>query len=216
MLKQIFLWCIGRLEASIRESERKLAIGARAAHAMVLHLYGLPVTRIDVSDTSQDPCLLRSPGTLEEMMHFVQCSLLATAAQRMAMAVAQDLLKGYVLVGFSASDGRLLNAGDDIVDRADSRVQALLQNEELADDRRAFFIDIVAKRLISHYYLAIVTLSSRLLKQPIVIGEEECRKLFEECLKEGPVNSLNVQTHDNDQERTFQALMAKRLRETEP
>jgi hypothetical protein len=59
-------------------------------------------------------------------------------------------------------------------------------------DQKAYFLEIIAKRVVAHYYKAIVNLSAALIKQPVVAGEEACRLLFQDCLRMGPVNSIPV------------------------
>jgi hypothetical protein len=47
MLREIFLWCLGRLGATTRENERKIAISQRTAHLLLLHLCKLPIASIE-------------------------------------------------------------------------------------------------------------------------------------------------------------------------
>jgi len=205
MIGRIFGWLTGRVESALRANQAKIAVGQCAAHAMVLYLYGLPITVINASgkpyNGAMDKCLLRMPGSVEDTVRFVQCTTLASAAEHISPTVAQELLSGSTLKGLCDENGRLLGAGDDIIGRADASMQKIVADEDIPLDRRIFFVDVVAKRVVAHYYLAIVNLAAALLKQPLVIGEQACRDLVQECLRRGPVNSVKIECVDSDKER---------------
>lgn len=234
MIKQIFLWCIGRLEATTRENQRKIALGQRAAHAMMFYLHGLPISTIDATGETQDICLMRSPMDVDELMQFTRPLLLARAAERAMLVTADELLHGRrflsvrmpdrSLIGFCDGNGNILATNAEIVAHMMKVTDNIMAMEDVpvelqdtyaaAADYQAFLFDTLAERMIAHYYMAIVHLGVALVKQPVVTGVETCRVLLQDCLRRGRVNSLPVYCacHTDPMKSAMEKAVADRLR----
>jgi hypothetical protein len=201
MLREIFLWCLGRLEATRRENERKIAISQRAAHLLLLHLCKLPIASIDLSDPlKEDFYTTQAPDRIDDIRQTMRYAVLARAAEHMVTEVADELLNGRrflnrrlpdrSLLGFCDGNGNILGSEAEIIGHAKHACDKILVDK--STHNQFFFLEIVGKRIVSHYHMAIVHLGAALVKQPVVIGEQACQELIEDCIRRGPVNSLKL------------------------
>lgn len=193
LLRQLFLWSTGCLEAERR------AIGKRAAHLLILHLWNLPIASIDVSDPLREDFYTTDlPQSDDYIMDTMRGTILGQAAELMFIEVADELLHGRrfldrrlpdrSLMGFCDGNGTVLGSKAEIIGHAKEECDNILPGDETADD----FMEVLSKRIVSHYYITIVHLGGALMKQPVVTGELACRKLIKGCIGRAPVNSLNV------------------------
>jgi hypothetical protein len=177
-------------------SARKIDVGKCAAHAMVLYLYDLPISVINATGSdyngAPDRCALRMPENIEETANFVRCAVFAKAAENTMEALAQELLRGQTLVGFCNNENKPLSSKEEVMEKADRAFRNTLNNPDISDEERVWFIDFLARRVVAHYYLAVVHLAAELIKKPLVTGKTECLTLIENCLQEAPINSLQL------------------------
>ena len=193
LLRQLFLWSTGCLEAKRR------AIGKRAAHLLMLHLWNLPIASIDVSHPStEDFYTTKIPEKGDCMMEAMRGTILAQAAELMFLEVADELLHGRhfldrrssdrSLLGFCDGGGNVLGSTAEIIARAKSECESVPPGDETADE----FMEVLSKRLVSHYYMTILHLGDALMNQPAVAYPDACRRLIDACIRRVPVNSLKV------------------------
>ncbi|MEX1109631.1 MAG: hypothetical protein WEC00_12010 [Dongiaceae bacterium] len=196
MLKKLLQRLTDRARLSTEKSFRKISIGQCAAHTMVLHLCGLNISAINATGNefngALDKCLLRAPEGMEEIVNIVRCTLLAQAAENEMVSLAQDLLRGKSLAGFCDDNKCLLKIKEEVMAKADAAYRNSFNDPRWSSDERAWFVGILARRVVAHYYLAIAHLAAELIKTPLIVGENECRELIEKCLQAAPINSLKL------------------------
>ncbi len=193
LLRQFILWATGGLEAT------KRAINKRAAHLLILHLWNLPIASIDLSDPlREDFYTTEVPQSGEYIIDTMRGTILAQAAEPMFIEVADELLHGRrflsrrlpdrSLMGFCDGNGNVLGSKAEIIGHAKKESENILPGDQTATD----FMEVLSKRLVSHYYMTIIQLGDALMKQRVVTGDRACRELIEGCISRAPVNSLNV------------------------
>jgi hypothetical protein len=193
LLRQPFLWSARRLEAGRR------AIGKRAAHLLILHLWNLPIASIDVTDPfREDFYTTETPPSGDYILDTMRGTILGQAAGPAVIEVADELLHGRrfldrrlqdrSLMGFCDGNGNILGSEAEIIAHAKKQCENILTSDETTDD----FMEVLSKRLVSHYYMTIIRLGDALMKQPVVTGQPACRELIEDCMRRAPVNSLKV------------------------
>jgi hypothetical protein len=193
LLRQFILWATGGLEAT------KRAINKRAAHLLILHLWNLPISSIDLSDPlREDFYTTEVPQSGEYVIDTMRGMLLAQAAEPMFIEVADELLHGRrflsrrlpdrSLMGFCDGNGNVLGSKAEIIGHAKKECENILPDDQTATD----FMEVLSKRMVSHYYMTIIQLGDALMKQRVVTGDRACRELIESCISRAPVNSLNV------------------------
>jgi hypothetical protein len=193
LLRQFILWATGGLEAT------KRAINKRAAHLLILHLWNLPIASIDLSDPlREDFYTTEVPQSGEYIIDTMRGTILAQAAEPMFIEVADELLHGRrflsrrlpdrSLMGFCDGNGNVLRSKAEIIGHAKKESENILPGDQTATD----FMEVLSKRLVSHYYMTIIQLGDALMKQRVVTGDRACRELIEGCISRAPVNSLNV------------------------
>lgn len=193
LLRQFILWATGGFEAT------KRAINKRAAHLLILHLWNLPIASIDLSDPlREDFYTTEVPQSGEYIIDTMRGTILAQAAEPMFIEVADELLHGRrflsrrlpdrSLMGFCDGNGNVLGSKAEIIGHAKKESENILPGDQTATD----FMEVLSKRLVSHYYMTIIQLGDALMKQRVVTGDRACRELIEGCISRAPVNSLNV------------------------
>jgi hypothetical protein len=157
MLRQFFLWCTGRFETTLRENERKIAIGQAAANLLVLHLCRLPITSIDVSDPFGEHVYTLRDDSID-VQQVKLSKLVGLAAGRNLAHVADELLNGRrvanhrssdrSLIGFCDGAGNILGA-DTVISHA-KEVCAKIVSSPDATDFHVFLVDTVGRRVVAH------------------------------------------------------------------
>jgi hypothetical protein len=193
LLRQFILWATGGLAAT------KRAIDKRAAHLLMLHLWNLPIASIDVSDPLREDFYTTDvPQSGEYIIDTMRGTILAQAAELTFIEVADELLHGRLflsrrlpdrsLMGFCDGNGNVLGSKAEIIGHAKKESENILPGDQTATD----FMEVLSKRMVSHYYMTIIQLGDALMKQRVVTGDRACRELIEGCISRAPVNSLNV------------------------
>ena len=193
LLRQFILWATGGLAAT------KRAIDKRAAHLLILHLWNLPIASIDVSDPlREDFYTTEVPQSGEYIIDTMRGTILAQATEPMFIEVTDELLHGRrflnrrlpdrSLMGFCDGNGNVLGSKAEIIGHAKKECENILPDDQTATD----FMEVLSKRMVSHYYMTIIQLGDALMKQRVVTGDRACRELIEGCISRAPVNSLNV------------------------
>ena len=91
-------------------------------------------------------------------------------------------------MGFCDGNGNVLGSKAEIIGHAKKECENILPGDHTATD----FMEVLSKRMVSHYYMTIIQLGDALMKQRVVTGDRACRELIEGCISRAPVNSLNV------------------------
>jgi hypothetical protein len=212
LLRQLFPRPTGRLEAERR------AIGKRATHLLILHLWNLPIASIDVGDpSSEDFYTTQIPQGGDYMMDAMRSIMLGQIADRIFVEVADELLHGRhflnrrssdrSLLGFCDGNGNVLGSTAEIIAHAKTECESVLPGDETAEE----FMEILSKRLVAHYYMTIVHLGDVLKKQPVVADQQACRRLIDACISRAPVNSLKVYCpcHTDPMKAEFEKAIAR-------
>ena len=131
-------------------------------------------------------------------MDAMRGTILGQAAELMFVEVADELLHGRhflgrrssdrSLMGFCDGNGNVLGSAGEIIAHAKNECESVLPGDETAEE----FMEVLSKRLVSHYYITIVHLADALMKQPVVTDQQACRRLIDACISRNPVNSLTV------------------------
>jgi hypothetical protein len=168
LLRQFILWATGGLAAT------KRAIDKRAAHLLILHLWNLPIASIDVSDPlREDFYTTEVPQSGEYIIDTMRGTILAQAAEPMFIEVADELLHGRrflnrrlpdrSLMGFCDGNGNVLGSRAEIIGHAKKECENILPGDQTATD----FMEVLSKRMVSHYYMTIIQLGDALMKQRV-------------------------------------------------
>jgi hypothetical protein len=219
LLRQLFLWTTGRLEAERR------AICKRAAHLLILHLWNLPIASIDVGDpSSEDFYTTQIPQRGDCMMDAMRGTILGQTAELMFLEVADELIHGRhfldrrssdkSLLGFCDGSGNVLGSTAEIIAHAKHECESVLPGDETAEE----FMEVLSKRLVSHYYATIVHLGKVLMKQRVVADQQACRRHIDACISHAPVNSLKVYCpcHTDPMKAEFEAIARYKKRCSSP
>ena len=91
-------------------------------------------------------------------------------------------------MGFCDGNGNVLGSRAEIIGHDKKECENILPGDQTATD----FMEVLSKRMVSHYYMTIIQLGDALMKQRVVTGDRACRELIEGCISRAPVNSLNV------------------------
>jgi hypothetical protein len=193
LLRQIFLWSTDRFVG------KKHTVRRRAAHLLMLHLWNLPIVSIDLSDPSKDDFYTTDiPQSGEYLVDAMCGTIIGQAAELTFIEVVDELLRGRrfldrrlpdrSLIGFCDGKGNVLGSDAEIIAHAKRECRHILPGDETTDD----FMEVLGKRLVSHYYMTIIHLADELVKQPGVSGQQACRRLIDDCIRRVPVNSLQV------------------------
>jgi hypothetical protein len=192
LLRELYLWSTNRIG-------RKHTARKRAAHLLMLHLWNLPILSIDISDTSKDDFYTTNiPQSDDYLVDALRGNLIGQAAELTFAEVADELSRGRrflnrrlpdrSLIGFCDGNGNVLRSNAEIVAHAKRECEHFLPLDESIDD----FMEVLSKRLVSHYYMTIIQLADALVKRPVVRGQQACRRLIDDCIRCAPVNSLQV------------------------
>jgi hypothetical protein len=165
----------------------------------MLHLWNIPILSIDISDTSKDDFYTTNiPQSDDYLVDALRGNLIGQAAELTFAEVADELLRGRrflnrrlpdrSLIGFCDGNGNVLRSNAEIVAHAKRECEHFLPLDESIDD----FMEVLSKRLVSHYYMTIIQLADALVKRPVVRGQQACRRLIDDCIRCAPVNSLQV------------------------
>ena len=193
LLQQLYRWFTDRFVGN------KHTVRRRAAHLLMLHLWNLPILSIDLSDPSKDDFYTTDiPQSDDYLMDAMRGTIIGQAAEFTFVEVADELWRGRrflnqrlpdrSLIGFCDGKGNVLRTNAEIVAHAKRECEHFLPPDETIDD----LIEVLSKRLVSHYYMTIIRLGDTLMKQPVVSGQKACRRLIDDCIRRAPVNSLQV------------------------
>jgi hypothetical protein len=192
LLRQLYFWSTNRIG-------KKHTLRRRAAHLLMLHLWNLPILSIDLSDPSKDDFYTTDiPQSEDYLVDAMRGTIIGQAAELSFAEVADELLRGRrflnqrlpdrSLIGFCDGKGNVLRSNDKIIAHAKRECEHLLPRDEPIDD----LMEVLSKRLVSHYYMTIVQLADALAKEPVVSGQQACRRLIDDCIRCAPVNSIQV------------------------
>jgi hypothetical protein len=125
-------------------------------------------------------------------------TIIGQAAEPSFAEVADELSRGRrflnqrlpdrSLIGFCDGKGDVLRSNAKIIAHAKRECEHLLPLDETIDD----LMEVLSKRLVSHYYMTIIQLADALAKEPVVSGQQACHRLIDDCIHCAPVNSIQV------------------------
>jgi hypothetical protein len=193
LLRQIFLWSTDHFVG------KKHTVRRRAAHLLMLHLWNLPIRSIDLGDPSRDDFYTTDiPQSDDYLVDAMRGTIIGQAAELTFAEVADELSRGRrflnqrlpdrSLIGFCDGKGNVLRSNAEIIAHAKRECEHSFPCDETIHDH----MEVLSKRLVSHYYMTIIQLADALVKHPGVSGEQACRRLVDDCIRRAPVNSLQI------------------------
>jgi hypothetical protein len=193
LLRQLYLWSTNRFVG------KKHTVRRRAAHLLMLHLWNLPILSIDLSDPSRDDFYTTDiPQSDDFLVDAMRGTIIGQAAELTFAEVADELSRGRrfanqrlpdrSLIGFCDGNGNVLGSDAEIIAHAKRECEHVLLGNEITDD----FMEVLSKRLVSHYYKTIIHLGDALMKQPLLSSQQACSRLIDGCIRHAPANSLQV------------------------